>query len=358
VSGLVDWDLAARGARLLAGGDDERPEPEALRRAVAESEGAVERYTGLEPARPVPEAEWVSRREWATVNLASMRAAIGPLEERIASEDGIPGGPDGPLATVLGKLAALQLAALVGFASRRVLGQYELPLLGPERPARLLFVAPNVSEARASLRGDERAVLRWIALHEVTHAVQFGSAPWLRDHLGGLLRELLEGSQLALGPTELRAAARHVVSTDPRKVLAELRESDPLTLLTPPDSRGLLETTQATMAAVEGYAEHVMDAAAPELGEDVGTLRAAMERRREERPPLARLLSWLLGLELKLRQYRDGKRFCDAVVERAGVATLNRAWTDPEALPVLAELADPEAWLARVAPSAAHPEPR
>lgn len=352
MSRLVDWQLADRLARLIAGDDDGHPTPGDLAQAVAESEGAVERYTGLEPTAPVPAPEWISRREWASINLASTRDAVAPLEERIVAEGGIPGGAGGPLAAALGKLAALQLGGLVGFASRRVLGQYELALLGPDRPPRLLFVAANVREARAGLGGDERAVLRWIALHEVTHAVHFGATPWLRDHLGGLMRELLEGSKLALGPPELAAAARHLAGTDPRKVLAELRESDPLTLLTPPDSRRLLESTQATMAAVEGYAEHVMDAAGPELGENVGALRAAMERRRQDRSPPARILSWLLGLELKLRQYRDGKRFCDGVVERRGIPVLNRAWAGPDSLPEPAELADPEAWLARVAPSA------
>jgi uncharacterized protein (DUF2342 family) len=57
----------------------------------------------------------------------------------------------------------------------------------------------------------------------------------------------------------------------------------------------------------------------------------------------------VLGFELKLRQYRDGKRFCDAVVERAGIEGLNRVWSAPHALPSLAELLDPDAWIARTA---------
>jgi len=90
-----------------------------------------------------------------------------------------------------------------------------------------------------------------------------------------------------------------------------------------------------------------MDAAAPALGEDVGGLRAAVDDRRQHRPPLARTLSWLLGMELKLRQYRDGKRFCDEAVEQAGIEALNGAWEAPDALPTLAELNDPAGWLRR-----------
>jgi uncharacterized protein (DUF2342 family) len=53
---------------------------------------------------------------------------------------------------------------------------------------------------------------------------------------------------------------------------------------------------------------------------------------------------------MKMRQYEVGKRFCDAVVERAGVAGLNRAWASPETLPTWPELEAPDRWLARVAP--------
>ena len=46
---------------------------------------------------------------------------------------------------------------------------------------------------------------------------------------------------------------------------------------------------------------------------------------------------------MKLRQYEQGKRFCDGVVERAGIAGLNRVWEAPDRLPTLAELDDPAA---------------
>ena len=61
------------------------------------------------------------------------------------------------------------------------------------------------------------------------------------------------------------------------------------------------------------------------------------------------VLSRLLGLEMKLRQYRQGKAFCDEVVGRRGIAVLNRAWSEPAALPRPSELERPGRWLARVA---------
>jgi hypothetical protein len=55
----------------------------------------------------------------------------------------------------------------------------------------------------------------------------------------------------------------------------------------------------------------------------------------------------LAGLEMKLRQYEQGKRFCDAVVREGGIAALNRVWRSPATLPTLAELDHPSSWLRR-----------
>ena len=44
---------------------------------------------------------------------------------------------------------------------------------------------------------------------------------------------------------------------------------------------------------------------------------------------------------------------CDGVVERAGIAGLNRVWAAAAQLPTLAELDDPAGWLARTEPAAA-----
>ena len=109
----------------------------------------------------------------------------------------------------------------------------------------------------------------------------------------------------------------------------------------------MLQAAQAFMALLEGYAEHVMDAVGASLLDDVAGLRSAMDRRRHERSGLLRVLEKLIGMDLKLRQYEQGKAFCDAVVKRGGIAALNRAWAGPETLPTFAELDDPLGWLER-----------
>ena len=62
----------------------------------------------------------------------------------------------------------------------------------------------------------------------------------------------------------------------------------------------------------------------------------------------------VIGLDLKLRQYEQGKAFCDAVVTVGGIEALNRAWASPDALPTLEELDAPDRWLARTANGRSH----
>jgi len=119
------------------------------------------------------------------------------------------------------------------------------------------------------------------------------------------------------------------------------------------EQRALLGRMQAAMAVVEGYSEHVMDAIAPAAIPGHEPLRAAMDARRHSRSAPERLIERLLGLNLKMRQYEQGKVFCDAVALAGGIEALNRVWSSPAALPTEAELDDPAGWLERVGPAPA-----
>jgi len=80
----------------------------------------------------------------------------------------------------------------------------------------------------------------------------------------------------------------------------------------------------------------------------VRMLRGRLDMRRARRGGLGEVISRLLGMELKLRQYKLGKAFCDAIVEESGIDGLNRVWSAPEALPTADELEQPSRWLERV----------
>jgi putative hydrolase len=97
-----------------------------------------------------------------------------------------------------------------------------------------------------------------------------------------------------------------------------------------------------------------MDALGEGLVPGYEQLRDAMDRRRRSRSAPERLLQRLLGLDMKMRQYEQGKRFCDAVVAEVGIEGLNAVWRSPQDMPTQAELDDPDAWIRRTRlPSAA-----
>ena len=98
-----------------------------------------------------------------------------------------------------------------------------------------------------------------------------------------------------------------------------------------PEQRDLVDRVQAFMAVLEGYAEHVMDAVGAGVIPDLPELRAGLERRRADRTGLLRLLEKMIGMDMKMRQYEQGKRFCDGVVELAGIDGLNRVWAGARA---------------------------
>jgi coenzyme F420 biosynthesis associated uncharacterized protein len=337
---MIDWGLAERVADAVAGEGAGAPLPGDLQAMGERAGAAVTAYTRLRPAQPLPPLEAVDRREWARANLADMRQTLDPIVERLLSRRG------GPMRAAGGAVLAAEVGGIVGFMGRNVLGQYELRLLDPSWPPRLLLVTPNLREAARTMEAVPEELLEWVVFHEITHGVQFGGVPWLRDHLAGLLRELLSSVRIDLDPAAL---LRLPSAQDVRALWEGVRDGGLVTAVVGPERKATLDRLQATMALVEGHAEHVMDAAGEATLPSLPTLRAALERRRREKPPLIKLLERLLGLDLKLRQYQVGKRFCDAVVREWGIEGLNRAWEGPEQLPTLAELDDPAAWWGRLA---------
>ncbi len=346
---MIDWILAERIAGYVAGSADGRLPTADLEELAAESERRVTAYTGLHPARPLPSPEGIGRREWVRTNLGAMRLLLDPVLKRADSRM----GPFRPAIQIgVGLVLSTEVGVVVGYLAQRVLGQYELVLLdeAADRPPRLLFVLPNLGQAMHAFGAEEREFMTWVALHEVTHAVQFAGVPWLQGHMSGLVKELLQSAELRLdSPRRMRPPSGEEL----KRILSALRRGDIVSIVTNPAERETLDRVQAVMAVIEGHAEHVMDVVAPELLPSLPELREALDRRRRSQSGLSRLVARLLGLELKLRQYEQGKRFCDAVVKEAGPRALQKVFSSPEALPTLSELDDPKRWLARVGCNAA-----
>src|SRR3954463_5394627 len=189
---MVDWTLARQIARFAAGSASgpmlDAPDFEGR---VAATQQVLSDYTGLVAAEPIPAPEAVGRADWAEVNVGTMSDMLDPVTQRLGTRFTGSGAFAGPLRIAAGATVAAEIGLVVGYMSQRVLGQYELSLLDPARPARLLFVGPNLARAVRDLDVEEDSFLSWIVLHELTHVLQFSGVPWLRDHMGSLMRSYL-----------------------------------------------------------------------------------------------------------------------------------------------------------------------
>lgn len=342
---MVDWSLARQIARFAAGGADRERLAFSFDDAAETALGQVSTYSGLTLDGPPPPVHEVQRAEWAETNLAAMADLLEPVGQRLDERLGGAGALAGALKAATGATLAAEVGLVMGYMSQRVLGQYELSLLQPEVPPRLLFVTPNLRRAVRDLDVDEESFLRWVVLHEVTHALQFSGVTWLREHLGALLREYLATVEVRI---ERGAAGGLPALPDPALIVERFREGGLAALVQTREQRRIMERIQSAMAVVEGYSEHVMDAVGTGVLPQYEGLREAMERRRRSRSAPERLLLRLLGLDQKMKQYEDGKRFCDAVVAEGGIETLNVVWHAPTALPTAAELRSPASWIGRL----------
>jgi coenzyme F420 biosynthesis associated uncharacterized protein len=359
---LIDWSTAQKVGELVAGS----PAPGGIRAAEVEplAQGFAQRvsdYSGLPLTSELPPLEAVDRSAWIAANLQTMKPLLAPLAEQPLGGGRQGGLLSGPLRAASGLVLGAQVGALTGLLSQRVLGQYELSLLDGSTSPRLLLLAPNLAQAARSLGVDRDELVLWVTIHEITHAVQFSGAPWLREYLGGMLKELIDGLQVTLAPGALgerRRSGRGGWDLIPdldelREMIAKARGGELLRLTLGEDRWQLVERMQSAMSLIEGHAEHTMDAVGAEFLPSLPRLRRAMNRRRESRGLPWRVLERLLGLELKLRQYETGRRFCDAVVAEGGKAALALVWQRPDTLPDAAELMEPARWFARVAAPAA-----
>ena len=177
----------------------------------------------------------------------------------------------------------------------------------------------------------------WVCLHEETHRVQFTAVPWLRGYLNTQIGEVVatadvDGAALA---AMLREAVKRI--SEAARGDGELSIVD---LVQTPAQREIVDRITAVMSLLEGHADVVMDGVGPDVIGSIVEIRRRFNVRRQGQG-FDKIIRKLLGLDAKMRQYRDGAAFCKAVIAAVGMDGLNRVWTSPETLPTKAEIADP-----------------
>jgi coenzyme F420 biosynthesis associated uncharacterized protein len=342
----VDWNTARRVARRFAGRD---PLANSYLRAsleadfaevTSEAEQLVSDFTHLAaPGRA--RAGVVDRAAWIDANIDSMRRLLEPIIGRLGARMNAT-----PFAPVGKHAAGGEMGVLLGYMSQRVLGQYDL--LVPEETDTgdfVYYVGPNVLSLEKRFAFRPRDFRRWIAIHELTHRAQFTAVPWMRGHFMTLVER-------SLGMVEpdprvfVRAVARAAESLSRGK--NPFDEAGLLGLFASEEQRAVLSEVQALMSLLEGHGNFVMNELGRAHVQGVDRMERVLQARRNTRG-IGGQLQKMMGIEMKLRQYALGESFVNKVVERGGLAAVDAAWTSPESLPTLAELHDPELWLARMA---------
>lgn len=343
---LADWSTAADIGRRVAGpGISVVPVERArmredLAELVPHSEDLIAEFTGLR-AEGFRSRAWVmSRGEWIGQNLRGIQRLLEPLAARILA-----GQRQGSRNELRRKSLGAQVGLLLGYVSRKVLGQYDV-FLPPDDDGLLYFVGPNVAEVEERFSLPSRDFRLWIAIHEVTHRVQFGATPWLRTHLYGMVDSYLSTVSLDGGEVarQLKRAVEELRSG------SEWRKIGAVALLMNEEQRELFQRMQAVMSLLEGHASYVMNGVAQGRVRDLERMRSSLKTRRRV-SGMERGFQRAVGFDSKVRQYDVGERFVAVVVDRAGMAGFNRVWRDEGSLPNLPEINEPERWLERVAPS-------
>ena len=208
---LLDWEEVRRRAHERAGEDGFEAAG-----AAAIAARCDEMAAGLAPLmaevcqRPLenfPRFGILDRHGFVDVNIDIARRLLAPVETFRATL------PESR-ASALGRgMMNRYVGVLFGIMAQRVLGQYDPllsidPVVDGSSPA-LYLVEPNLEHFSRAAGAPLEPLRRWLILHELTHAWQFGEHPWLRTHLVGMLEELISSSLAAAAGSDGRSLSGH-----------------------------------------------------------------------------------------------------------------------------------------------------
>jgi coenzyme F420 biosynthesis associated uncharacterized protein len=349
---MIDWDIATNVATRISGADggisplDRARLQHEYETMVREIEGPIADYTGTTLPLGEIDVRVLDRAEWIQANVVSFKQMFRPLEE-VYVETLAKNGTGFPGMTRISRTTlSTQVGVLLGFLARKVLGQYDISLLGhePLEAGKLYFVEPNIRLLERSLQVPAGDLRKWIALHEATHAHEFEVNPWVRGYLNTQLDSYLRSMA-----EELTNPASSMIGGLASRLLSNLRNGhNIIEAIMSPHQRQMLSRLQGLMSLAEGYSNHVMNRVGEQLLPSYAEIHERVEHRQANRSQIEELFLRLTGLKMKMEQYALGEKFAARVADERDVAFLNLAWSSPELLPTEAEIRDPDGWIVRV----------
>ena len=354
--GMIDWDrartvaIAMNQEAALPAGERARLDAEYYE-LTQRTIPLVSAHSGMTLPNPLNQVFAFDRVDWINANIDAFRRMFEPIEKL----DLFSGNPNAPrVVNVLWSglnqtVVSAELGILLGYLARRVLGQYDLALLGREpleTSGKLYFVEPNIRNTERTLGIPADQFRLWLALHETTHAFEFEANPWLRQHMNDMIEEYF--TFITADLEHLKRGFQGLKVFVERARGGNLKANSWIELVMTPEQRGLFARMQATMAVVEGYSNYIMNAVGRDLMPNFTMINQRFERRQKEKSQAERMFIKLTGLDLKMEQYRLGEAFVTEVAERRGHDFARRVWEGPQQLPTMTELRQPTAWIERI----------
>lgn len=344
--GPVDWQLARKIA-LKVGGDEPLSRSylggslhEEFARFTPMAEELVAAETRLESSEGAARAMVIDRAGWIDANIRSFRRLLSPLLDKL---DG-----DKAAGSITRKVGAVELGTVLGWMSRRVLGQYDLLLAEDEDrddQDLVYYVGPNILAIEKLFAFPPSDFRLWLALHELTHRAQFTGVPWLRPHFLSLVNSLLD--EVEPDPDSVKAGLRTFIQQK-RAGEDPMADGGFATLFATESQRRLIDQLGGMMSLVEGHGDVTMTRAGIGHVEHAERFQRVLHDRRNSAKGISRLMQKVIGIEAKLAQYQAGEDFIAAIEGERGQRAVDRIWDDVAHLPSMAEIREPTTWLERV----------
>ncbi len=368
--GPVNWDLArdiARGT-VSARGDrstsavERREVDDAVRLAELWLDGVTDLAAGTTSAAAWSRAEWVEQTLSTWQQLvdpvaarvvdamsSSMSAQLGQLGEQGAVEIPGLGQLPGQLAGQLGgQLGAMmrsmggamfgsQVGQAIGALAGEVVSSTDVGVpLGPN--GRAVLVPMNIAAFGEGLEVPADQVRLFLALREAAHHRLFAHVPWLRGHLVAELESYARG--ISIDTSRIEEAVTRLDPTNP-EALQEALTGGLFEPQNTPEQQRSLARLETLLALVEGWVDHVVDAAAAPHLPAAAALRETVRRRRAAGGPAEQTFASLVGLELRPRRLREAATLWTALRDERGAGGRDEVWSHPDLLPTPDDLDDP-----------------
>ena len=319
--GAVDWEAARQTARAIiaqhgdpsvVGSEHERVSA-AVQLAQLWLDGVVDF-----PAPSLQSSAW-SRSEWLEHTFAGWQSLLEPIAQQLqrsVSETAQSQQLPAEMAAVVGPMLAFaqrmsavmvsqQLGQALGALAKDAWSTSDigLPLVTPGPTA---LVTGNTRAFADELGIEVRDLETHLAMREAAAQRLFSAAPWIGPRIRDAIAEYAR--DVRIDAERLQELAGEFDASNPMALQQALQQGG-LELPHTDGQAAALARVETLIALIEGWIDHVTEAAqGGRIGSAVA-IREALRRRRATGGPSERTLAQLLGLELRPRRLREASAF-------------------------------------------------